>query len=140
MEHKEYQFHLREMRKKPTDSEKVLWALLRSRKLKEFKFRRQHPIGPYIVDFCCLQKRLIIELDGAHHLTQEDEDQKRTEFLKDHGFTVIRFWNSQIEEAPGAVVGQIESALKSIKRRLSFDQARVYHWVNPLPREGEGAG
>lgn len=121
------------MRKSPTDAEKALWLLLRSRKLKDFKFRRQHPIGPYIADFCCLEKRVIVELDGAHHLTQKAEDQKRTDFLISQGYSMIRFWNNQIEQVPEAVLGQIMSVLESIKRRLTPARAQIYQWAPPSP-------
>lgn len=60
----------RGLRRRQTDSESVLWRHLRDRQLHQAKFRRQHPIGPYIVDFCCLAHRLVVELDGGHHIAQ----------------------------------------------------------------------
>src|SRR5689334_12510736 len=112
----EYRFRVREMRKNPTPAEKTLWELLRSRQLRRFKFRRQHPIGPFVTDFCCPQKRLVIELDGAHHRVQSDEDAKRTAFLKEQGFTVVRFWNQEIERSPLEVLEKILAALDGIQR------------------------
>ncbi len=129
---KEYRYQVRQMRKSLTNAEKTLWSLLRSRKLKDFKFRRQHPIGPYIADFCCLQKRVIVELDGAHHLSQKQEDQKRTEFLMEQEFSIIRFWNAQVEQEPEAVLERIVSTLENIQRRLTLARAKMYQWTSPL--------
>ncbi len=86
----------RAMRKNPTEAEKKLWMVLRGKNLEGYKFRRQHPIGPYIVDFCCLKKKLVIEVDGGQHLDQQDKDLERTLFLKSRGFHVLRFWNDEV--------------------------------------------
>ena len=86
----------RSMRKNPTNAEKKLWFLLSGKKLAGFKYRRQHPVGPYIVDFCCPKKKLVIEVDGGHHLDQQDADDQRTLFLKSRGFYVLRFWNNEV--------------------------------------------
>jgi very-short-patch-repair endonuclease len=75
-----------------------LWKHLRAYLLAGYKFRRQQPVGPYVVDFVCFTKKLIIELDGAQH-SQPDEaeyDQARTDWLQARGFQVIRFWNNQV--------------------------------------------
>ena len=136
---KERRYHIREMRKAPTETETLLWGLLRSRQLKGIKFRRQHPIGPFIADFFCLQKRLIVELDGQHHKTQEAEDQKRTEFLKEQGFLVLRFWNGQVEQEPEKVLDRILKTINGIERHLTYRNVKAYKW-NPLPEEGEGNG
>jgi very-short-patch-repair endonuclease len=135
---KEYRYLVRQMRINLTEAEKALWSLLRSRKLKDFKFRRQHPIGPYVADFCCLQKRIIIELDGTHHLAQKKEDQNRTDFLAEQGYSVIRFWNNQIEQEPSVVLDRILKTLESVNRRLTPARAKMYQWKSPLPMEGEG--
>ncbi len=82
------------MRKEMTKQEFKLWNILKSNQL-GFKFRRQHPIGSFIVDFCCLEKKLVIELDGSQHIEQEDYDNQRTAFLNSCGFKVIRFWNNE---------------------------------------------
>jgi len=79
-----------------TDTERFAWARLRSRRLAGYKFRRQMPIGPYIVDFVCLERRLIIELDGGQHVEQEDYDTKRTLWLQSQGFEVLRFWDHEV--------------------------------------------
>lgn len=74
----------------------MLWTRLRQRHLKGFRFRRQHPIDHYIADFACVEAKLIIELDGAHHLDQVEADQRRTSDLLALGFRVIRFWNDDV--------------------------------------------
>ena len=88
----------RDLRWKSTDAENLLWNLLRNRQLIGFKFRRQVPVGGHIADFACLERKLIVELDGGHHPAQAAYDSKRTQFLESRGFRVLRFWNSQIFE------------------------------------------
>ncbi|HEX7026257.1 MAG TPA: endonuclease domain-containing protein [Gammaproteobacteria bacterium] len=83
-------------RKQQTDAERKLWSALRNRQIKNCKFRRQHKIANYIADFVCLEKQLVIELDGGQHLQQTEYDEERTRFLQSHGFQVLRFWNHQI--------------------------------------------
>ena len=100
------------MRKEPTEAEAALWELLRDKKLGD-KFRRQHLIDDFIVDFVCLSKNLIIEVDGGYHndLTQKEYDEQRTLFLNEKGFKVIRFTNEE-------VLGNTEAVLKEIKEEL----------------------
>ncbi len=88
----------KELRKNETETEKILWAELQNKKLGNIKFRRQHIIDQYIVDFVCISKKLIIELDGKYHLTAEQKkaDQLRTEKLSDLGFSVLRFTNDEV--------------------------------------------
>src|SRR5438105_4583564 len=86
----------RHLRCKQTDAEKSLWKLLRSRQLENYKFRRQRVIGPFIVDFCCLNPKLVVELDGSHHMDNKPYDKTRTEFLQEKGFEVLRFWDNQV--------------------------------------------
>ena len=85
------------LRKNSTLSEQKLWAQLRNRQLDGFKFRRQVPIGPFIVDFVCLNQKLVVELDGWTHSTPEElsYDQRRTAFLNSEGYRVVRFDNIQ---------------------------------------------
>ena len=89
----------RNLRKNSTLQEQKLWELIRNRKLNGLKFVRQYPIGNYIVDFACRQKKIIIELDGGQH--NEDEnivyDTKRTKYFENLGYKVIRFWNNEID-------------------------------------------
>ncbi len=88
----------KELRSNQTDAEKILWHHLQNKQLEEHKFRRQQPIGNYIVDFVCLEKKLVVELDGGQHNEEAGikYDQKRTEFLEKSGFKVLRFWNEQV--------------------------------------------
>jgi len=76
----------------------MLWKLLRARQFSGYKFRRQLPIGPYIVDFCCLEQKLVIELDGGQHTISTQQDQNRDRFLNGEGFKVLRFWNNDLLE------------------------------------------
>jgi very-short-patch-repair endonuclease len=85
----------RQLRKNLTDTERFVWARLRSRRFTGYKFRRQMPIGPYIVDFICLERRLVLELDGGQHVKQMDYDAKRTRWLESQGFEVLRFWDHE---------------------------------------------
>ena len=95
----------RNLRKNQTDVEQILWQQLRSRQLLNCKFRRQMPFAPYIVDFVCLDHHLIIELDGSQHQEQKTYDEKRSAFLQNHGFTVLRFWNNEVIENLAGVLG-----------------------------------
>jgi len=86
----------RVLRKDSTESEKKLWRYLRSKQICSLKFRRQQPIGPYIVDFVCFENKLIIELDGSQHIDDKQKDLKRDKWLHSEGFTVLRFWNNEV--------------------------------------------
>lgn len=90
----------RQLRNNMTLQEKKLWYYLRNNQINNCRFRRQYPIGDYIVDFICRSKNLIIEVDGGHHNKNEtiNYDDERTKYLKSRGFNVIRFWNSEIDE------------------------------------------
>ena len=99
----------RELRGNQTDAEGVLWNALRNRQLLNLKFRRQHPIGNYIADFCCIEKGLIIELDGSQHEERASYDEERTKWLKEHGFQVLRFWNHEVAPNPEGAVEKIRN-------------------------------
>jgi adenine-specific DNA-methyltransferase len=86
-----------------TDAERLLWSKLRNRRFARFKFRRQVPLGPFIADFACFERRLILELDGGQHTRRREYDAKRTEWLNEHGFRVVRFWNHELREDADAV-------------------------------------
>jgi very-short-patch-repair endonuclease len=105
--------YCRELRQTATLPENVLWTLLRKHRFKNAKFRRQHPIGSYILDFYCNDARLAIELDGSEHFEKANlqYDQKRTEFLQAQGITVIRFWNDEVLNHIEDVLGVIWEAL-----------------------------
>lgn len=97
MIHKEVlQKRARYLRKTSTDTEKHLWYHIRGRRLGQYKFKRQVPIGNYIVDFVCSWKKLIVELDGGQHAETVHYDQKRTTFLESQGYKVLRFWNNEV--------------------------------------------
>ncbi|MGV0877136.1 endonuclease domain-containing protein [Martelella sp. FLE1502] len=85
----------RALRRNETDAEKALWRELRGRNLNGFKFVRQYPIGPYIADFACREKALVVELDGAQH-AENTRDVERTRYINRAGFSVIRFWNEEV--------------------------------------------
>lgn len=89
----------RELRKNQTKQERILWSILRKNQFYGFKFLRQYPIEPYIVDFICREKKIIIEIDGGQHNQPDDieYDIERTNFLNSRGYKVIRFWNNDID-------------------------------------------
>jgi very-short-patch-repair endonuclease len=101
----------RRLRKETTPAEKKLWAYLRQMRDDGVRFRRQHAVGSFITDFCAPRKKLIIELDGSHHLDQEDYDRERTTFLESRGYKVIRFWNND-------VMNNIEDVMQAIHQAL----------------------
>ncbi|TWT97072.1 hypothetical protein Pla108_28490 [Botrimarina colliarenosi] len=103
----------RELRTKATEQERLLWSQLRKRQLLDCRFRRQFAIGPYVVDFECFERLLIVELDGGQHNTLEsrDYDAKRTTYLEQRGYRVLRFWNSDIADDFDAVLEAIAKAL-----------------------------
>ena len=106
----------RQLRQRMTDAEQLLWQHLRNRRLADHKFRRQHPIGPYIVDFVHLQARLIIEADGGQHLASQ-RDPQRDAWLQAQGYRVLRFWNHDILQQPDTVLAAIWQALSDQTRK-----------------------
>jgi very-short-patch-repair endonuclease len=104
----------RQLRTNSTDAEKILWHSLRNRQLGGFKFRRQHPIPPYIVDFVCLEHRLIVELDGGQHAKTQTYDGARTSMLEQAGYKVMRFWNNEFLNNGDAVLEQIACTLSAL--------------------------
>jgi len=98
----------RELRKSSTPAERILWSQLRGRRLSKFKFRRQVPIGPFFVDFACIQCKVIVEVDGEIHEDRSDDDAARTAFLNSRGWVVLRFWNGQVYDRLDEVVLAIE--------------------------------
>ena len=93
----------RQLRQSMTDAEQRLWGALKQDQMLGFRFRRQQTLGPYIVDFVCLRALLVIECDGGQHLDSA-RDQKRDAWLRDEGFTVMRFWNDQVLHETNAVL------------------------------------
>ena len=101
----------RDLRLYQTNAEKLLWSHLRNRQFLNLKFRRQHPIPPYIADFFCEEHNLIVELDGGQHTPEADE--KRTELLKDKSYKILRFWNLDVLQDIEGVLHTISLALPS---------------------------
>ncbi len=110
------------LRKKSTEAETILWKHLKSRQCGGLKFRRQENIGKFIADFVCFEEKIIIEVDGKPHEAQKERDAERDAWLEGQGFKVIRFWND-------AVLQDTESVLQQIKALAP-----------PRPFMGEGAG
>ena len=100
----------KELRNNQTEAERALWRYLRKRQM-AVKFRRQQPIGPYIVDFVCFEKRLIIEVDGGQHQERIEYDEARTDWLKQQGYKILRFWNNEVLSEPAGVITAIEIEL-----------------------------
>ncbi len=101
----------RALRARSTDAERKLWAELGNRQLGGYKFRRQHPMGPYVVDFACLAQRLVVELDGGQHAMAKDKDDQRTRWLESQGYRVVRFWNHDVLENMDGVLQALLTAL-----------------------------
>ncbi len=96
------------LRKSSTDAERVLWRHLRNKQIEGCKFRRQQPMENYILDFVCLEKGLVIEVDGGQHSTNKAKDEQRDDWLKENGFLVLRYWNTD-------VLFNIEGVLEDIR-------------------------
>ncbi|MDR2016783.1 MAG: endonuclease domain-containing protein [Burkholderiales bacterium] len=110
------------LRKNLTDAEKTLWFYLRGKRFGGVKFKRQKPMGSYIVDFVAPNEKLVIELDGGQHQERMVHDQERTRYLERCGYRVLRFWNNECLSETEAVLERIRSALSP----------------TPLPQAGEG--
>ena len=120
----------RELRSRMTDAEALLWMLLRNRRVAGAKFRRQSPVGRYILDYYCVEKKLAIELDGGQHGETADYDEHRDSWLSLQGIRVLRFWNNQMLAETEAVMEVIYRAVVETESEHS----------TPLPQAGEGKG
>ena len=100
----------KDLRKSMTDAERKLWQRLRGAQL-GVKFRRQHPFENYVLDFVCIERRLVIEVDGSQHMDEQEYDVKRTARLRQAGFTVLRIWNNEVLNETDAVVQAIWDVL-----------------------------
>ena len=105
----------RQLRNNPTDAERRLWQKLQRRQIATAKFRRQQPIGPFIVDFVCFEHRLIVEVDGGQHAEHVPYDEKRCRWLETQGYCVLRFWNNDVLANTKALAQVI---LEAVKRRI----------------------
>src|SRR3990172_1354563 len=101
----------RKLRRNMTDAERKLWSILRSKQLEGLKFRRQHPYENCILDFVCLEKKIVVEVDGGQHQERIREDGVRTKMLERAGFRVLRFWNHEVLQEVEAVAEQILQAV-----------------------------
>ena len=118
-----------QLRKYPSEAERALWQELRRRQLAGHRFRRQEPLGRYIVDFLCYEKRLVVEVDGGQHLERAAYDRDRTRWLGARGYRVLRFWNNE-------VLGQMEAVKTVILDALLSESPGHHPLLNPPP-EGE---
>ena len=134
----------RGLRRSSTDAEQRLWSVLRARRSTTHKFRRQEPIGRYIVDFVCYERRLIIEVDGAHHYERPEDDAARTAWLRGEGYEVLRFSDREVlielqgvQEALGAGAWRTPLTLtlspKGRGDQRSLPQRREAEFWSPLP-------
>lgn len=106
--------HAKQLRRELTQEERRLWYLLRSRRFSRYKFRRQHPVGHYILDFACCEARLAIELDGGQHDERYEYDVQRTVWLNKKGWMIMRFWNNELWQNEEAVLERIFKALQML--------------------------
>jgi very-short-patch-repair endonuclease len=97
-----------------TDVERKLWQALRGKQFNGHRFRRQHPIGQYIADFACIERMIVVELDGGQHQEQLEYDERRTEYLRTHGWQVLRFWNNDVLSNLDGVLMVIAGRLESL--------------------------
>lgn len=111
---KELATNARDLRSNMTDVERILWQAIRRRQLYGYRFRRRHPIGFYITDFACLDKKCVIELDGGQHQVQVDLDERRTLFLRERGWQVIRFWNNDVLTNLDGVLFTVAKTLEAL--------------------------
>jgi len=125
----------RTLRMNMTDAEKCLWAVLRGRRLRGYKFRRQRPVGQYILDFVCIEYRLVVEADGGQHADNAN-DEVRTSWLEKAGWRVIRFWNNDILSNSEGVQETILQTLQTLSEAPS--PSRPDDWVPPSPASGRG--
>ncbi len=107
--------HAQELRHNLTEAEVNLWQLLRMHRTGKVHFRRQHAIGPYVVDFCAPRQKLIVEVDGRQHREQKDYDAQRTAYLESKGYRVLRFWNGDVLNNSQGIFNVILQALGSIE-------------------------
>ena len=118
-----------ELRNGATDAERLLWRHLSRRQLGGFKFSRQMPVGPFVCDFLCRARGLVIELDGGQHADQAERDNQRTKFLESQGLTVIRFWNNDVTANTVGVLEHILTTLEGLPPRFQ----RAHPQPLPLP-------
>ena len=127
----------RRLRVEQTLAEHRLWTRLRARQLDGCHFRRQSPIGGYVVDFVCRRRRLVVEVDGGQHAERREADAARTAWLERRGYKVVRFWNRDVLET---VEGVVEAILAELRDRDPPPPARPPPRPSPCKGEGEQRG
>ncbi|MBX4859192.1 DUF559 domain-containing protein [Rhizobium sophorae] len=125
----------RALRRNETEEEYHLWSDLRARRLNGYKFARQVPLGPFIVDFLCREQRLIVEVDGFQH-ADSASDQRRTEWLNVNGYSVLRFWNREISRERRSVLETILAALQG-RIEISPEPLGFYSPAQSADKNGE---
>ena len=130
----------RRLRREQTDAERTLWKALRSRRLGGLKFRRQHPVGSYFVDFCCLEFKLAVELDGGQHALQTDVDERRSDSLARKGYRVLRFWNHEVLTNLEGVLHRIAESTEPSPNPLPKGRGRNRAPQSSLLPEGRSRG
>src|SRR5579863_8269125 len=119
--------YARQLRRDQTDAEARLWYRVRERRLEGFRFRRQFPIGNFMVDFCCGEQWLVVEVDGGQHMEREAADRSRSQLIEARGYRVLRFWNSDVLSNLDGVLEQILAALtKPLTLTLSLVRERGF--------------
>ena len=109
----QYVKRVRALRKQQTNTEKFFWAKIRGRQIAGFKFYRQYPIGRYILDFYCPERKIAVELDGSQHMEERKQDEIRSKYLKSQNITVVRFWDNEILQNVESVLDKVYSYLKT---------------------------
>ena len=128
------------LRRQSTEAEKKLWLHLRNRQIDGVKFQRQAPIGPYIADFLVVAAPLVIELDGGQHSDQTDHDEKRTAWLEDQGYRVLRFWNNDVLANTDGVIEVIQRFLQRACPALTLIWGMWSQEVSSLSEDSFGTG
>ena len=136
----QHKYIARILRKNSTAAERWLWDQLRNRNLAGWKFRRQHRIGPYVADFVCIEKNLVVEVDGGQHATNVEEDKNRSDYFGKKGFRILRFWNDQVLREREAILELIFSHLNEApsprpsppKRRREKEEGEKYQSTCPI--------
>jgi very-short-patch-repair endonuclease len=131
---------VRDMRKEPTSAEDLLWQKLRKKQLGGYKFRRQHPVGYFMVDFYCADARLVIEVDGSIHEQQQEYDELRQAYIESLGLRVLRFENAHVVQQIQGVLERIAEALETPFLSFTAEEETASPHPSPLPAsQGEGA-
>jgi very-short-patch-repair endonuclease len=133
--------HAKLLRQRQTDAERRLWYHLRAHRFQGLKFKRQKPVGPFVADFVCLERNLVIEVDGGQHGEHRHYDRRRDTWFAAQGMTVLRCWNNE-------VLGDTEAVLEKIRQALSpgpspgtgrGERPKEPSPLTPLPQAGEGS-